>query len=40
VVAFKRDVYRGALNQLAPLLGLQPREPAPSAPAAPASAGP
>ena len=26
VVAFKREVYRGALNQLAPLLGLKSRD--------------
>lgn len=26
VVEFKRDVYRKALNELAPLLGIQPRE--------------
>jgi putative (di)nucleoside polyphosphate hydrolase len=31
VVAFKREVYRGALNQLAPLLGLPPRETPPAA---------
>jgi putative (di)nucleoside polyphosphate hydrolase len=40
VVAFKRDVYRGALNQLAPLLGLAPREPQPAPAAAPSLAGP
>ena len=33
VVAFKREVYRGALNQLAPLLGLQSRGTAPPPPA-------
>lgn len=27
VVEFKRDVYRRALNELAPLLGVEPREP-------------
>lgn len=27
VVEFKRDVYRRALNELAPLLGIEPREP-------------
>ena len=27
VVEFKRDVYRHALNELAPLLGMEPREP-------------
>jgi len=27
VVDFKRDVYRCALNELAPLLGVEPREP-------------
>ncbi len=27
VVEFKREVYRRALNELAPLLGLEPREP-------------
>lgn len=37
VVAFKREVYRGALNQLAPLLGLQPREPVPPRPVIPAA---
>ncbi len=27
VVEFKRDVYRRALNELAPLMGIEPREP-------------
>ena len=31
VVAFKREVYRQALDQLAPLLGPAPRAPAPAA---------
>lgn len=33
VVEFKRDVYRGALRELAPLLGIEPRD-APTADAA------